>query len=128
MMTERSINVGKIIIKEIHDCARKKTRSAYFPSLITLLCLRAQVETKVNLKGPYVQGCIITHDLKKIVKNTNELNPTELSEPTEPETDESSNKSKTEANSVTEIEYAESEEEPNNIKPIKELKVSELRE
>ncbi|MFQ6643219.1 hypothetical protein Gotur_018498 [Gossypium turneri] len=38
ILTEKSINVGKIILKEIHDCAKKKARSAYFPSLITLLC------------------------------------------------------------------------------------------
>ncbi|MBA0756498.1 hypothetical protein Gogos_022152 [Gossypium gossypioides] len=58
IMTERSINIRRIILKEIHDCARKKTEIAYFPSLITSLCLRAQVKTKANLKGLYVQGCI----------------------------------------------------------------------
>ncbi|KAK5845775.1 hypothetical protein PVK06_001997 [Gossypium arboreum] len=40
ILTEKSINVGKIIIKEIHDCAKKKIGSAYFSSLITSLCLR----------------------------------------------------------------------------------------
>ncbi|MFQ6663691.1 hypothetical protein Gotur_031115 [Gossypium turneri] len=54
ILTEKFINVGKIILKEIHDCAKKKAGSAYFPSLITLLCLRARVKTQENLKGQYV--------------------------------------------------------------------------
>ncbi|MFQ6629357.1 hypothetical protein Gotur_006823 [Gossypium turneri] len=29
ILIEKSINVGKIILKEIHDCAKKKTGSAY---------------------------------------------------------------------------------------------------
>ncbi|MBA0756332.1 hypothetical protein Gogos_005386 [Gossypium gossypioides] len=104
IMIERSINVGKIILKEIHDCARQKLGSVYFPSLITSLCLTAQVKTKANLKGPYVQGCITSHDLERLMENFHELNPIELSELTEPETDESSNKSESIANSVTEKE------------------------
>ncbi|MFQ6667059.1 hypothetical protein Gotur_033207 [Gossypium turneri] len=51
ILTKKSINVGKIILKEIHDCAKKKPGSAYFPSLITLLCLKAHVKTQANLKG-----------------------------------------------------------------------------
>ncbi|MFQ6630916.1 hypothetical protein Gotur_008623 [Gossypium turneri] len=47
ILTDKSINDGKIILKEIHDCAKKKARNAYFPSLITSLYLRA-------LKGQYV--------------------------------------------------------------------------
>ncbi|MFQ6663410.1 hypothetical protein Gotur_030955 [Gossypium turneri] len=31
ILTKKSINVGKIIFKEIHDCAKKKAGSAYFP-------------------------------------------------------------------------------------------------
>ncbi|MFQ6629083.1 hypothetical protein Gotur_006777 [Gossypium turneri] len=54
ILTEKSINVGKIILKKIHDCAKKKAGSAYFPSLITSLCLRARVKTQANLKGQYV--------------------------------------------------------------------------
>ncbi|MFQ6622578.1 hypothetical protein Gotur_002856 [Gossypium turneri] len=44
-LTENSINVGKIILKEIHNCAKKKAGSAYFPSLITSLCLKNRVKT-----------------------------------------------------------------------------------
>ncbi|MFQ6642533.1 hypothetical protein Gotur_017512 [Gossypium turneri] len=51
ILIEKSINVGKIILKEIYDYAKKKVGSAYFPSLITSLCLRARVKTQENLKG-----------------------------------------------------------------------------
>ncbi|KAH1122665.1 hypothetical protein J1N35_005825 [Gossypium stocksii] len=87
-----------------------------------------EIKAKANLKGPYVQGYIITHDLEILVENVHELNPTEPSEPTEPETDESLNKSETEATSVTETEEAGSEEEPNNLESIKELKISKPSE
>ncbi|KAK5794535.1 hypothetical protein PVK06_035767 [Gossypium arboreum] len=126
-MTERSINVGIIIFKEIHDCARKKIESAYFPSLITSLYFRAQVKTKANLNGTYVQICVTTHNLERLEENVDELNPTELSEPTEPEIGKSSNKAKTEANLVIEIEEVKLEEEPNNPELIKELEVSKPR-
>ncbi|TYH88163.1 hypothetical protein ES332_D01G168900v1 [Gossypium tomentosum] len=54
ILTEKSINVGKIILKEIHNCAKKKAGSVYFPSLITSLCLKACVKTQANVKGRYV--------------------------------------------------------------------------
>ncbi|MFQ6654406.1 hypothetical protein Gotur_025406, partial [Gossypium turneri] len=91
ILTDKSINVGKIILKEIHDYAKKKTGSAYFPSLITSLCLRALVKTQANLKGQYVQRCITSHDLERLVERVHELNQGEQGEPTEPETEESTN-------------------------------------
>ncbi|KAK8346392.1 hypothetical protein V6Z12_A07G212000 [Gossypium hirsutum] len=51
ILIEKSFNVRKIILKEIHDCAKKKAGSVYFPSLITSRCLRASVKTQENLKG-----------------------------------------------------------------------------
>ncbi|KAK5842503.1 hypothetical protein PVK06_004870 [Gossypium arboreum] len=87
ILTKNSINVGKIILKEIHHCAKKKAGSAYFPSLITSLCLRACVKTQENLKGRYVQGCISTYDLERLVERVHELNQGEQEEPTEPDTD-----------------------------------------
>ncbi|MFQ6631024.1 hypothetical protein Gotur_008848, partial [Gossypium turneri] len=91
ILTEKSINVGKIILKEIHDCAKRKARSAYFPSLITSLCLRAYVKTQENLKGQYVQGCITGHNLERLVERVHELNQGEQEEPTETEIEESTN-------------------------------------
>ncbi|KAH1046640.1 hypothetical protein J1N35_037424, partial [Gossypium stocksii] len=61
-------------------------------------------KTKANLKGPYVQGYIVAHDVERLVENVHKLNPIEPSELIEPETNESSNRSKIEANSVTESE------------------------
>ncbi|MFQ6652653.1 hypothetical protein Gotur_024413, partial [Gossypium turneri] len=92
ILREKSINVGKIILKEIHDCAKKKTGSSYFPSLITSLCLRARVKTQANLKGQYVQGCITSHDLERLVERVHELNQGAQEEPTELETEKSTNK------------------------------------
>ncbi|KAB2045358.1 hypothetical protein ES319_D01G155800v1 [Gossypium barbadense] len=37
ILTEKSINVGKIILKDTNDCAKNKEGSAYFLSLITSL-------------------------------------------------------------------------------------------
>ncbi|MFQ6671013.1 hypothetical protein Gotur_035688 [Gossypium turneri] len=51
ILTEKCINVGKIILKKIQDCAKKKSGNAYFLSLITSLCLKARVKTQANLKG-----------------------------------------------------------------------------
>ncbi|MFQ6631265.1 hypothetical protein Gotur_008892, partial [Gossypium turneri] len=89
ILIEKSINVGKIILKEIHDCAKKKAGSAYFSSLITSLCLKARVKTQANLKGQYVQGCITNYDLERLVERVHELNQGEQEEPTEPDTEES---------------------------------------
>ncbi|TYI09412.1 hypothetical protein ES332_A09G070900v1 [Gossypium tomentosum] len=51
ILTKTSTNVGKIIIKEINDCAKKEAGIAYFPSLITSLCLRYCLKTQANLTG-----------------------------------------------------------------------------
>ncbi|MFQ6654033.1 hypothetical protein Gotur_025158, partial [Gossypium turneri] len=88
ILTEKSINVGKIICKEIHDCAKKKAGSAYFLSLITSLCLKALVKTQANLNGGYVQGCITNYDLERLEERVHELNQGEKEEPTEPDIEE----------------------------------------
>ncbi|KAK5824934.1 hypothetical protein PVK06_019725 [Gossypium arboreum] len=107
VLIEKSINVGKIILKEIYNCAKKKTGSAYFPSLITSLCLRARVKTQANLKGQYVQGCITSHNLKRLIEKVHELNQGEQEEPNEPGTKESTNKTEIESISNTEEEESE---------------------
>ncbi|MFQ6667221.1 hypothetical protein Gotur_033316, partial [Gossypium turneri] len=89
LLTEKSINVRKIIFKEIHDCAKKKEGSSYFPSLITSLCLKACVKTQANLKGQYIQGCITNYNLERLVERVHELNQYEQEEPTELDTEES---------------------------------------
>ena len=75
--------------------------SAYFPSLITSLCLKARVKTQANLKGRYVQGCITNYDLERLVERVHEQNQGEQEEPTELDTEESTDGTDTEVNSVT---------------------------
>ncbi|KAH1073589.1 hypothetical protein J1N35_025917 [Gossypium stocksii] len=103
ILTEKSINVGKIILKEIHDRAKKKTGSACFPSFITSLYLRAHVKTQANLKGQYVQGCITNHDLERLVEKVHELNQGNQEEPIELDTKELTNEIDTKANSMINI-------------------------
>ncbi|XP_012461395.1 uncharacterized protein LOC105781400 [Gossypium raimondii] len=85
-------------------------------------CVTVSMEDLL-IPNDLLKGCITTHDLERLVENIHELNPLELSEPIEPEIDKSLNKSETEANSIIEVEEVESEEEPNDLKPIKKLKV-----
>ncbi|KAK5785202.1 hypothetical protein PVK06_039757 [Gossypium arboreum] len=77
----------------------------------------ARVKTQTNLKGQYIQGCITSHDLERLVENVHELNQGEQEEPTEPDTEESTNEIETE--SVTATEEGESDKEPNSPKPVK---------
>ncbi|KAK5842856.1 hypothetical protein PVK06_005270 [Gossypium arboreum] len=100
----KSINVGRIILKEIQDYAREKVESAYFPLLMTSLCLTAQIRSKANLKGQYVQGCIIRHDLERLVENVELFNQVKPNELNELESNESSTKSELEDNSTNAIE------------------------
>ncbi|KAK5825939.1 hypothetical protein PVK06_020826 [Gossypium arboreum] len=93
-----------------------KIGSAYFPSLITSLCLRAHVKTQANLKRQYVQGCITSHDRERLVDKVHELNQGEQEGPTEPDTEESTNETETE--SVTATEEEESDNELNSPKPV----------
>ncbi|KAH1129957.1 hypothetical protein J1N35_001335 [Gossypium stocksii] len=114
ILTENFVNVGKIILKEIYNCAKKKTWSAYFQSLVTSLCLRDCDKTQANLKGQHVQGCITSHDLERLVERVHELNQGKQEEPTEPKTEESTKATKTEANLVIESKEEESDTESNS--------------
>ncbi|KAH1072913.1 hypothetical protein J1N35_025241 [Gossypium stocksii] len=122
MMPEKGFNlksndVKENYFKEIYDYAKKKKGSAYFPSLITSLCLLARVKTQANLKGQYVQGCITIHDLGRLVGRVQELNQGEQTEPSELETEESTNAAETKANSVADFEEEEFETEPIGPNP-----------
>ncbi|MFQ6643218.1 hypothetical protein Gotur_018498 [Gossypium turneri] len=48
ILTEKSINVGKIILKEIHDCAKKKARSGK-KSQLSWIQGTQQMELKLKL-------------------------------------------------------------------------------
>ncbi|KAK5811648.1 hypothetical protein PVK06_027001 [Gossypium arboreum] len=130
MMPEKSFDLKSndlMLGKEIHDCAKKKAGSAYFPSLIISLCLRACVKTQANLKGQHVQGCITNYDLERLVERVHELNQGELEEPTEPDIEESIVGIGTEANSITDTEEEESDKELCSPKPIEGFATPEPR-
>ncbi|KAK5835912.1 hypothetical protein PVK06_011628 [Gossypium arboreum] len=76
-------------------------------------------------KGQYVQGCITSHDLERLVEKVHELNQSEQEEPIEPETEESINE--TETQSITATEEEESNKEPNSPKPVERSENPEPR-
>ncbi|XP_052882204.1 uncharacterized protein LOC128290549 [Gossypium arboreum] len=86
---------------------------------------RDHVKTQANLKGQYVQGCITSHDLEKLVEKVHELNQGEQKEATEPDTEESTNETETE--SITATEVKESDKESKNPKPVEGSKNLESR-
>ncbi|KAK5785497.1 hypothetical protein PVK06_040088 [Gossypium arboreum] len=49
----------------------------------SILSSGARVKAQVNLKGQYVQGCITSHDLERLVEKVHELNQGEQEEPKE---------------------------------------------
>lgn len=61
-----SIDVGKIIYSEIHNCWRKKVDKRFFPSTITILCQRARVpESNEDIKL-FDKGIIDTPNLTRL--------------------------------------------------------------
>ncbi|KAK5840147.1 hypothetical protein PVK06_009028 [Gossypium arboreum] len=62
ILTGKTIDVGKIILKEIRNCAARCSGPAYFPFTITILCLKAEILANVK-KTRYTQGKITDWDL-----------------------------------------------------------------
>ncbi|MFQ6643793.1 hypothetical protein Gotur_017520 [Gossypium turneri] len=85
---EKSINVEKIILKDIHNCAKKKAGR-----------------------------CITIYDLERLIERVHELNQGEQEEATEPNTEESTDGTETEANSVIDTKEEESDKELNIPNP-----------
>ncbi|MFQ6658898.1 hypothetical protein Gotur_027988, partial [Gossypium turneri] len=52
-LTEKSINVGKIILKEIHDCAKKKAGSEQEE--------QTEPDTQESIDGTEVEGKSVTN-------------------------------------------------------------------
>ncbi|KAH1055786.1 hypothetical protein J1N35_033851 [Gossypium stocksii] len=78
----KTTNVGKIIIKEIRDCSIRHSSSAYFPSTITNLCMKARVRPTVKMVG-VVGDDIFQQQSEQVDEAENDYIPAE-SEPTEP--------------------------------------------
>ncbi|KAK5836207.1 hypothetical protein PVK06_011967 [Gossypium arboreum] len=65
ILTRKTIDVGKIILREMRNCAVRRFGPAYFPFTITILCLKAKILANVK-KTMYRQGTIIDWDLYRI--------------------------------------------------------------
>ncbi|KAK5843200.1 hypothetical protein PVK06_005646 [Gossypium arboreum] len=71
----KTIDVGKIILREIQNCAVKRSGPAHFPFTITILCLKAEILANVKKKG-YSQGTITDWELHRVTETqfySNEL-------------------------------------------------------
>ncbi|KAH1106974.1 hypothetical protein J1N35_010742 [Gossypium stocksii] len=58
----KTIDVGKIILREIQNCAVRHSGPAYFPFTITILCLKAKILANIK-KTRYSHGTITDWDL-----------------------------------------------------------------
>ncbi|KAH1057229.1 hypothetical protein J1N35_035294 [Gossypium stocksii] len=65
ILTGKTIDVGKIILREIWNCTTRRFGPAYFPFTITILCLKAEILANVKKTG-YSQGTITDWDLYRI--------------------------------------------------------------
>ncbi|KAK5839447.1 hypothetical protein PVK06_008238 [Gossypium arboreum] len=65
ILTGKTIDVGKIILREMQNCAAKRSGPTYFPFTITILCLKAKILANVKKIG-YSQGTITYWNLYRI--------------------------------------------------------------
>ncbi|KAK5775161.1 hypothetical protein PVK06_043030 [Gossypium arboreum] len=65
ILTGKTINVGKIILREIRNCVVRRSGHVYFPFMITILCLEAEILANVK-KTWYSQGTITDLDLYRV--------------------------------------------------------------
>ncbi|KAK5825340.1 hypothetical protein PVK06_020163 [Gossypium arboreum] len=63
-----TIDVGKIILREIRNCATRSSGPAYFTFTITILCLEAKILANLKKTG-YSQGTITDWDLYRRARN-----------------------------------------------------------
>ncbi|KAK5811944.1 hypothetical protein PVK06_027334 [Gossypium arboreum] len=54
ILTRKTIDVGKIILREIWTCAVKHSGPAHFPFTITILCLKVEILANVRMTGDSV--------------------------------------------------------------------------
>ncbi|KAK5842514.1 hypothetical protein PVK06_004881 [Gossypium arboreum] len=65
ILTGKTIDVGKIILREMQNCAVRRSGLVYFPFTITILCLKVKILANVK-KTCYSQGTITDWDLYRI--------------------------------------------------------------
>ncbi|KAH1073027.1 hypothetical protein J1N35_025355 [Gossypium stocksii] len=66
ILTGKTIDVGKIILREMWNCAVRRSGPSYFPFTITIMCFKAKFLANVK-KTRYSQGTIIDWDLYRVV-------------------------------------------------------------
>ena len=66
MCMKETIDVGKIIFRELRDCANKRVGCAYFPSLITQLCHAHGVITSSLSTKHYALGAITSVEIGRV--------------------------------------------------------------
>ncbi|KAH1039536.1 hypothetical protein J1N35_041279 [Gossypium stocksii] len=105
ILTGKTIDVGKIILREMQNCAVRRSGLAYFPFTITILCLKAKFFVDVKKTG-YSQDIITDWDLYRIARYFVLQQQGEESDDPKEEED------------PTEIEPLQSVETPNKAKPM----------
>ncbi|KAH1082620.1 hypothetical protein J1N35_022381 [Gossypium stocksii] len=108
-LTAKTIDMGKIILREIQNCAARCSRPAYFPFTITILCLKVKIIPKLKKIG-YSQGTITDWDLYQVAGDYIQQQRVELSENLEKEEED-----------PIEIKPIQSIEIPNKAKPIEPM-------
>ncbi|KAK5836330.1 hypothetical protein PVK06_012114 [Gossypium arboreum] len=69
ILTRKTIDVGKIILRGVQNCAVKRSGLAHFLFTITILCLKAKILANVRKIG-YSQGTIMDWDLYRVAGNS----------------------------------------------------------
>ncbi|KAK5775698.1 hypothetical protein PVK06_043623 [Gossypium arboreum] len=69
ILTGKTIDVGKIILREKRNYAVRRSGPAYFPFTITILCLKAKILANVKKTG-YTKGTITDWDLYRIARES----------------------------------------------------------
>ncbi|KAK5819637.1 hypothetical protein PVK06_024654 [Gossypium arboreum] len=64
-----TIDVGKIILREMRNCAARHSSPAYFSFTITILYVKAKILANVKKAG-YSHGTITDWDLYRIAENS----------------------------------------------------------
>ncbi|KAK5785418.1 hypothetical protein PVK06_040002 [Gossypium arboreum] len=107
ILTGKTIDVGKIIIRGIQNCAVRRSGPIYFPFTITILCLKAKILANVKKTG-YIQGTITDWDLYRIAGDS--VLQQRVKESEDPEEEE-------EEEYPTEVELVQSAEVSDKVEP-----------
>ncbi|KAH1097398.1 hypothetical protein J1N35_014319 [Gossypium stocksii] len=108
ILTRKTIDVGKIILRGMWNCAVRHSGPAYFPFTITILFLKAKILSNIKKTG-YSQGTTTDWDLYRIAEDSVVQQQVEESEDPEEEEEEED---------PTEIEPVQEVEVPNEAEPM----------